>query len=96
VRFTVGHGPQHNRTVTNGTGQDGGATSTSFVMADLFGGELLLPDGAKTRRGMRFSGTTSGGGTFQGTIDNKVGDGYSRLDGFGFINAEAAVRTPLR
>ena len=46
VRFTVGHGPQHNRQVTNGTGQDGGATSTSFTMADLFGGELLLPDGA--------------------------------------------------
>ena len=45
LHFTVGHGPQHNRVVTNGIGQDGGATSTSFVMADLFGGELLLPDG---------------------------------------------------
>ena len=68
VRFTVGHGPQHNRLVTNGTGQDGGATSTSFVMADLFGGELLLPDGAIVSRGMTFSGTTSGGGTFSGAI----------------------------
>ena len=57
--------------VTNGTGPDGGATSTSFVMADLFGGELLLPDGAIVRRGMTFSGTTSGGGTFSGTSRNK-------------------------
>jgi hypothetical protein len=95
VRFTVGHGPQHNRVVTNGTGQDGGATSTSFTQADLFGGELLLPDGAVTRRGMTFSGTTSGGGTFNGTINNQIGGGYSKTDGFGFLNAEAAVRAPL-
>lgn len=92
VRFTVGHGPQHNRQVTNGTGEDGGATSTSFVMTDLFGGELLLPDGAVTRNGMTFSGTTSTGATFNGTINNRVGEGYSPTDGFGFINAEAAVR----
>jgi len=95
VRFTVGHGPQHNRQVINGTGQDGGATSTSFTMADLFGGELLLPDGALVKRGMTFSGTTSGGGTFSGAIRNTVGDGYSKTDGFGFINAEAAVQAPI-
>ena len=65
-------------------------------MADLFGGELLLPDGMGTRRGMTFSGTTSGGGTFSGTINNKAGHGYSKLDGFGFINAEAAVHAPLQ
>jgi len=95
LRFTVGHGPQHNRVVTNGIGQDGGATSTSFVMTDLFGGELLLPDGAITRRGMTFSGTTSGGGTFSGVVVNRLGEGYSKTDGFGFINAEAAVRAPI-
>jgi hypothetical protein len=95
LRFTVGHGPQHNRVVTNGIGPDGGATSTSFVMTDLFGGELVLPDGAIHRRGMTFSGTTSGGGTFSGAVVNRLGDGYSKVDGFGFINAEAAVRAPL-
>lgn len=92
LRFTVGHGPQHNRQVTNGIGPDGGATSTSFVMADLFGGELLLPDGAVKTKGMTFSGTTSTGATFSGTIDNRIGDGWSPTDGFGFINAQAAVR----
>ena len=95
LRFTVGHGPQHNSTVTNGIGPDGGATSTAFTQADLFGQETLLPAGTLARRGMAFSGTTSGGGTFSGFINNKVGAGYSNLDGFGFINAEAAVRAPL-
>ncbi len=96
LRFTVGHGPQHNSTVTNGIGPDGGATSTAFTQADLFGGETLLPQGLSTRRGMTFSGTTSGGGTFQGTINNTIGRGWSKLDGYGFINAEAAVRLPIR
>jgi hypothetical protein len=92
VRFTVGHGPQHNRVVTNGLGHDGGATSTSFTMTDLFGGELLLPDGMVSRDGMTFSGTTSTGATFSGKIRNRVGDGYTPVDGYGFINAEAAVQ----
>jgi hypothetical protein len=91
LRFTVGHGPQHNRVVTNGIGPDGGATSTSFTMADLFGGTLLLPDGTVTKRGMTFSGTTSGGGTFSGSINNRIGAGLAKTDVFGFINAEAAV-----
>ncbi|MBA3830565.1 MAG: S8 family serine peptidase [Chthoniobacterales bacterium] len=95
VRFTVGHGPQHNSTLTNGTGPDGGATSTAFTQADLFGKELLLPDGTIARHGMTFSGTTSGGGTFSGTIENRAGAGYSNLDGYGFLNAEAAVKAPL-
>lgn len=95
VKFTVGHGPQHNRVVTNGTGQDGGATSTSFTQADLFAGTLLLPDGAVNHRGMTFSGTTSHGGTFSGFISNKLGAGWTKTDGYGFLNAEAAVRTPL-
>jgi hypothetical protein len=96
LHFTVGHGPQHNRVVTNGIGPDGGATSTSFVMTDLFGGELLLPDGELIRHGMTFSGTTTGGGTFSGTLQNKNGAGYSKQDGFGFINAEAAVHLKPR
>jgi hypothetical protein len=95
LHFTVGHGPQHNRVVTNGTGHDGGATSTSFVMADLFGGSTLLPDGAKPTAGMTFSGTTSTGATFSGTMKNRVGRGYSPVDGFGFINAEKAVKAKL-
>lgn len=43
---------------------------------------------------MIFSGTTSGG-TFSGVFRNRIGSGYSVLDGYGFINAEAAVNEPL-
>ncbi len=96
LRFSVGHGPQHNRQVTNGTGPDGGVTSTSFTMADLFGQETLLPEGTKVRTGMTFSGTTSTGATFSGTINNLVGPGFSKLDGYGFINAQTAVSLPLQ
>ena len=48
------------------------------------------------RHGMTFSGTTTGGGTFSGTLQNKNGAGYSETDGFGFINAEAAVHLKPR
>lgn len=97
LRFTVGHGPQHNSNLSGlvpGPGPTGGATSTAFVMGDLFGGETLLPEGTGRGKGMTFSGTTSGG-TFSGTINNTLGAGYSKLDGFGFINAETAVKFPL-
>lgn len=95
LRFTVGHGPQHNSQVTNGTGPTGGVTSTSFVMADLFGGGVLIPDGTVTAAGMAFSGTTTVG-NFSGTMQNRLGAGYTVQDGFGFINAEAAVSAPIK
>jgi hypothetical protein len=43
---------------------------------------------------MTFSGMTSEG-AFNGVFRNKIGRGYSVLDGYGFINAEAAVNEPL-
>lgn len=95
LRFTVGRGVQHSSTVTNGIGPTGGTTSTSLTQADLFGNTVLLPDGVIAPGGMTFSGTTSGGGTFSGTINNRIGSGYSVTDGFGFINAQAAVAAPL-
>ena len=41
---------------------------------------------------MSFSGTTTGGGTFSGTFTNRIGAGWSKTEGYGFINAEAAVQ----
>jgi subtilase family serine protease len=43
---------------------------------------------------MFFTGIVTDGGVdypFSGRITNKIGKGYSPLDGYGFINAEAAV-----
>jgi hypothetical protein len=62
--------------------------------ADLLGANVLIPEGVLTPGGMTFSGKTSNG-AFIGVFKNKIGGGYSVLDGFGFINAEAAVAEPL-
>jgi hypothetical protein len=56
------------------------------------------PTGANILPGMTFNGTIVDGGTtypFSGRIQNKIGHGYSVLDGFGFINAEAAATGTL-
>ena len=82
-------------------GPNSGAT-VSDPTADLLGGAVLIPEGTVFATGMTFSGTVSdvfppGAGrpattfTFSGTMDNAVGSGYSVLDGYGFINAEAAA-----
>ena len=103
LRFTVGRGLQHSSSVQSagatvvavpGPGPTGGTTAPSYS-ADLFGGSVLLPDGTGTGVGMSFSGTLGDGSTFSGTINNRVGVGYSRLDGYGFINAEAAVQAAI-
>lgn len=98
--FTVGRGPQHSSVVGNGAmnfnpGPTGGTTSTTYVMADLFGGGVLIPEGTVTQDGTTFSGTTSGG-TFSGVMRNRIGSGYTVVDGFGFLDAEAAVAAPLQ
>ena len=45
--------------------------------------------------GLAFNGTLADGSTFSGTVANRIGVGYSFLDGFGFINAQSAVNQPL-
>ena len=89
--FSVGHAPQHDSTVSNGTGAANGLTATASTQADLFGGTVLLPEGIGNGTGMTFSGTMTDGSPFTGTFKNNIGSGYSVLDGFGFVNAQAAV-----
>ena len=60
--------------------------------ADLLGGGVLIPSGQLLPGGASFFGTYEGGTTFKGEFFNLLGRGYSRLDGYGFINAEAAVK----
>ena len=60
--------------------------------ADLLGDGILIPSGQFAPGGASFFGTYEGGRTFSGEFHNLIGKGYSRLDGFGFINAEAAVK----
>ncbi|MFL6542563.1 MAG: S8 family serine peptidase, partial [Chthoniobacterales bacterium] len=99
VRFTVGRGVEHSAVVGNGAAFNPGATGgtvASLPTGDIFGGGVLIPENVVIQDGMKFSGTLTGGGTFQGVIRNRVGNGYSNVDGFGLINAESAVMLPLQ
>jgi hypothetical protein len=60
--------------------------------ADLFGDAVQIPSGNIAANGAHFFGSFSNGGAFQGRFFNLIGHGYSQLDGFGFVNAEAAVK----
>ena len=59
--------------------------------ADLLGGGVSIPSGRLVPGGASFFGKYEGGNPFKGEFFNLIGDGYSRLDGYGFVNAEAAV-----
>ncbi len=56
---------------------------------------VRLPDGTTAAGGITYTGTMADGSTFSGVLTNRIGAGYSGLDGFGFINAQSAVNQPL-
>jgi hypothetical protein len=100
LRFNNGRSPWQDATVPQGM------TTTVLVRkgdysADLLGDGVLIPEdplGVDVRPGMTFSGTVSEAGKtypFSGRLTNRIGYGYSTLDGFGHINAEAAVTAPI-
>ena len=61
--------------------------------ADLLGRRRAAFRRARLRPGgASFFGTFEGGAPFRGEFFNLIGKGYSQLDGFGFVNAEAAVK----
>jgi hypothetical protein len=70
-------------------GPNGAAGGNS---ADLLGGGVLIPSGRIVPGGARFFGRFQSGFPFRGEFFNIIGRGYSQLDGYGFVNAEAAVR----
>ena len=53
---------------------------------------LSVPSQCAALGGASFFGSFSGGAQFEGRFFNLIGKGYSQLDGFGFVNAEAAVK----
>lgn len=71
----------------------GPSAAVSGNSADLLGGGVLLPSGKIVSGGARFSGKFEGGASFKGEFFNLIGKGYSPVDGYGFINAEAAVNS---
>lgn len=89
LKFTTGRAIQHSSAVPSGT------TVNNFS-GDLFGGGVLIPEGTVTTSGMTYSGMLGDGSTFSGVMTNRIGSGFSVLDGFGFINEETAVSAPLQ
>jgi hypothetical protein len=63
--------------------------------ADLAGANYKLSTATLANGGITFTGTMADGSTFSGVMANRIGAGYSYLDGFGFINAPSAVSQPL-
>jgi len=63
--------------------------------ADLAGSVTKLPSGVLAAGGITFSGTLADGSTFSGTMANRIGAGWSFLDGWGFVDAQKAVGLPL-
>src|SRR5207302_9056378 len=109
-RFNVGRKQQQDATVPQGLTNTGASapligTGASLFRADhtadLLGDGVYIPEdpnGANIQPGMTFNGTIVDGATtysFSGRLTNKIGHGYSVLDGFGFINAEAATAATL-
>jgi hypothetical protein len=72
-----------------------GGDSRTANSADLAGSLTRLPAGTTAVGGITYTGTLADGSTFSGTLANRIGAGYSFLDGFGFINAQTAVAMPL-
>lgn len=110
LRFNVGRLQQQDATTPTGLTKPGAnapiiGTGISLFRhdysADLLGDGVRIPDYGDDPTvfpGMTFSGTIVDGANtipFSGRIKNKIGRGYSVLDGYGFINAEAAVAAPV-
>jgi hypothetical protein len=74
----------------------GPAGAVGGASADLLGGGVVLPSGEVRPAGARFFGVYQDGTAFEGRFENQIGRGYSPLDGYGFINAEAAVKAVAR
>ncbi len=96
LHFTIGRGEQHSSEVQDpNTGQANNGATIDDATGDIWGGGVLIPEGTMIPNGMKFSGTVSDGSTFIGTMTNQIGHGYTPIDGYGFINAEAAVNAAL-
>ena len=102
LHFTIGRGEHHSSAVedpTTGADQDPSSSSSGQTIddatGDIWGGGVLIPEGAKFVNGMKFTVTLDDGSTISGRMLNQLGHGYTPLDGYGFINAEAATAAGL-
>jgi hypothetical protein len=101
-RFNNGRAQQQDAaTPTGNTEENGLFGQPNTNSADMLGSGILIPeyaDNPVVLPGMAFRAIVTDGGvdyTFDGRLTNKIGKGYSPLDGFGFLNAQAAATAVL-
>lgn len=63
--------------------------------ADELGAGVDVPSFTLANGGMQVTVNIEGGGTATGRFTNRIGKGYSTLDGFGLINAQSAATSAL-
>ena len=59
--------------------------------ADELGGAVFLPQGTADTHGLTYVAELADGTRITGMLSNKLGHGWSPVDGYGMINAEKAV-----
>ena len=59
--------------------------------ADELGGATFIPSGKVAHRGLKFTAVRKDGKVIHGYLVNKIGKGWTAVDGYGLINAEKAV-----
>jgi hypothetical protein len=59
--------------------------------ADLLGGIAFFPDRTVVQRGLGYTARLAGGQVIRGQLANRIGSGWTSVDGYGFIDAQRAV-----
>jgi hypothetical protein len=62
--------------------------------ADELGGATFIPSGRIVRGGLVFRAELANGDTFTGVMRNRIGRGFTPIDGYGLVNAQRAVFGP--
>jgi Subtilase family len=96
VRFPRGD-LARGRSVSFGIDRDEVVTAAEIAedgnSADQLGAGVLFPEGVVVGPGMSYRAVTSTGRVLTGVLRNRIGAGWTAVDGFGYINAQAATST---
>lgn len=97
-RMTVHFNPGRlagGRAVSFGIDRDEATTAYGVALAgnsaDQLGQQVEFPSGRVVGPGLIYKATTANGRTFYGVVRNRVGAGWTPVDGYGYLNAKQAV-----
>jgi hypothetical protein len=92
LRVDFAKGLHHGQTLRFGIDRDRlGSGTADDNGADELGGATLVPSGKVLHRGLRFTAVRADGKVIHGHLVNRLGKGWTAVDGYGLVNAEKAV-----